>query len=70
MRITYIAAGAAGTYCGACMRDASLARALTGLGHDVLLVPLYTPLRVEGPDPSLKRVLASPRPTASTRPDP
>ena len=56
MRITYIAAGAAGSYCGACARDAALARTLIARGHAVTLVPLYTPLRTDGPDPSLPRV--------------
>ena len=56
MHITYIAAGAAGTHCGACERDAALVRALRAQGHDAQLVPLYTPLRVDGDDPSLNRV--------------
>jgi glycosyltransferase involved in cell wall biosynthesis len=30
-------------YCGTCMRDNSLARELIRQGHDVLLVPIYTP---------------------------
>jgi len=51
MRIAYLAAGAAGSYCGACACDAALARGLRAAGHDVALVPLYTPLRVDGPDP-------------------
>ena len=45
MRIIHIAAGAGGMYCGACARDAALARALIRLGHDVEIIPLYTPLR-------------------------
>lgn len=56
MRICYITAGAVGAYCGACNRDATLARALAALGHDVMLVPLYSPLLVDGPDPSIPRV--------------
>jgi len=56
MRIAYIAAGAAGSYCGACMRDAALARGLIARGHEVLFLPLYTPLRADGPVPGLKRV--------------
>lgn len=35
-------------YCGACARDAALARGLLRLGHQVEIVPLYTPLRLEG----------------------
>jgi glycosyltransferase involved in cell wall biosynthesis len=30
-------------YCGTCLRDNSLARELIRQGHDVLLVPIYTP---------------------------
>ncbi|HOX39417.1 MAG TPA: glycosyltransferase family 4 protein [Candidatus Brocadiia bacterium] len=56
MRICYITAGAAGTYCGACNRDAALARALTALGHDVAFIPLYTPMLVDGDDPSVSRI--------------
>ena len=56
MRITYIAAGAAGSYCGACARDVALCRGLIARGHDVLLVPLYTPLRSDLPMPRVERV--------------
>jgi len=47
MKIAFIAAGAAHMYCGSCLRDNALARRLLRLGHDVLFVPLYTPLRVD-----------------------
>lgn len=50
MRIVHLAAGAANMYCGACARDAAMARALIAQGHDVQMVPLYTPLRLEGFD--------------------
>lgn len=56
MRIAFLAAGAAGMICGSCLRDNAVARALLGIGADVLLVPLYTPLKVEGGDVSLDRV--------------
>ena len=56
MRIVYVAAGAAGSYCGACTRDVTLARALIARGHDVEMLPLYTPIRVDGEDPSSDRV--------------
>jgi len=56
MRITYITAGAAGMYCGSCMRDNTLVAALTQLGHDALLVPTYTPIRTDEPDVSQQRV--------------
>ncbi|NOY81236.1 MAG: glycosyltransferase family 4 protein [Kiritimatiellaeota bacterium] len=56
MRVVYIAAGAGSGHCGACARDAGLVRALIGCGHHVLMTPLYTPLAVEGADPSIDRV--------------
>lgn len=43
MRILQLTAGAAGMYCGTCLRDNSLAAALMKQGHDVTLLPLYTP---------------------------
>ena len=50
MKIAHISAGAAGMYCGTCMHNNTLARALIRQGHDVALVPLYTPLRTETTD--------------------
>ncbi len=47
MRIAYIAAGAAGTYCGACARDTSVARGLEARGHELQFVTLYTPLKAD-----------------------
>jgi glycosyltransferase involved in cell wall biosynthesis len=32
-------------YCGSCIRDNALARAMISQGHDVTLLPLYTPTR-------------------------
>src|SRR4029077_17786276 len=43
MRILLVTAGAAGMYCGSCLRDNALAAALRAAGHDVVLLPLYTP---------------------------
>jgi glycosyltransferase involved in cell wall biosynthesis len=43
MRILYLTAGAAGMYCGSCLRDNALATELLAHGHEVTLVPLYTP---------------------------
>jgi glycosyltransferase involved in cell wall biosynthesis len=57
MRILQITAGAAGMYCGSCTRDNALARALIALGHDVTLVPVYTPTRPDEPNVSRGRVL-------------
>src|SRR5215208_2813297 len=56
MRIAYIASGAAGMYCGTCLHDNSLAAALQRLGHEVALVPTYTPLRTDEPGVGLERV--------------
>lgn len=47
MRITYIAAGAGDMYCGACSRDITLLGGLISRGHDVQVMPLYTPLRTD-----------------------
>jgi glycosyltransferase involved in cell wall biosynthesis len=34
-------------YCGSCLRDNAVAAALIARGHDVTLIPLYTPLRTD-----------------------
>lgn len=47
MKYAYIATGAANMYCGSCMRDNTLVAAMKSLGHDVSMIPLYTPLRVD-----------------------
>ncbi|MBN9117684.1 MAG: glycosyltransferase family 4 protein [Planctomycetes bacterium] len=56
MRIAFITAGAAGMYCGSCMRDNTLVTALRRLGHDALLIPAYMPIKVDEPDASQNRV--------------
>jgi glycosyltransferase involved in cell wall biosynthesis len=56
MKIVYVTAGAAGMYCGSCMHDNTLATALIHQGHDVVLVPTYTPIRTDEPDMSTSRV--------------
>jgi glycosyltransferase involved in cell wall biosynthesis len=43
-------------YCGSCLRDNALATALSGRGHDVTLLPLYTPTRTDEPNVSETRV--------------
>jgi glycosyltransferase involved in cell wall biosynthesis len=57
MRIVYLAAGAAGMYCGTCLHDNTLAAALAADGDDVLLVPTYTPIRTDEEDVSQPRVM-------------
>ncbi len=43
-------------YCGTCLRDNSLASELMRQGHDVTLVPLYTPTLTDEPNVSQERV--------------
>lgn len=43
MRILSLTAGAASMYCGSCLRDNALAAELLRLGHEVTLLPFYTP---------------------------
>ncbi len=56
MKIVYIAAGAAGMYCGTCLHDNTLAAALAKRGEDILLVPTYTPIRTDEVDVSQRQV--------------
>ncbi len=55
-RVTYLTAGAAGMYCGSCMHDNTLARALNQAGCDTLLVPTYTPIRTDETDAAVDHV--------------
>jgi glycosyltransferase involved in cell wall biosynthesis len=43
-------------YCGSCLRDNALAAELVRRGHDVILMPLYTPTRTDEPNVSRSRV--------------
>ena len=43
MRILSLTAGAASMYCGSCLRDNALAAELLREGHEVTLLPFYTP---------------------------
>jgi glycosyltransferase involved in cell wall biosynthesis len=43
-------------YCGTCLRDNSLAAALMKLGHDVTLLPLYTPTLTDEANVSNERI--------------
>src|SRR5258708_27832328 len=56
MRILSITAGAAGMYCGSCLRDNALAAELIAEGHDVILLPLYTPTLTDEPNVSAGKV--------------
>ena len=44
-------------YCGSCARDNALARELLSRGHDVTLVPVYTPTRTDEPNVSRHQIL-------------
>ena len=57
MRIAYLAAGAANMYCGSCLHDNTLAAALLKIGADIVLVPTYTPMRLDEPSVSQRQVL-------------
>ncbi len=56
MRIAHITAGAGHMYCGSCLRDNTIAAAQLDAGHDVLLIPTYTPTRPEGRNVALDRI--------------
>jgi glycosyltransferase involved in cell wall biosynthesis len=56
MRILYITAGAAQMYCGSCLRDNALATEMIRRGHDVALLPMYTPTLTDEPNVSGGRV--------------
>ena len=52
MNILSITAGAADMYCGSCLRDNALAAGLIARGHDVTLLPVYTPTVTDEPNMS------------------
>lgn len=55
-RLVYLTAGAGGMYCGSCLNDNGMARALRDFGWDSLLVPCYTPIRTDAEDISVDQV--------------
>lgn len=57
MRVAYLTAGAGGMYCGSCMRDNTLVAALRRRGRDVLLIPIFSPIRTDEEDVSESGVL-------------
>src|SRR5688500_20077691 len=44
-------------YCGSCLRDNALATELIARGHDVLLLPVYTPTHTDEPNVSQNKVV-------------
>ncbi|MEI6674999.1 MAG: glycosyltransferase family 4 protein [Verrucomicrobiota bacterium] len=55
LNIVFLTPGTGGWYCGACMRDNALAKALHAAGHEVSLLPMYLPLQLD------EEMLESPR---------
>ena len=49
MRLIQLTPGTGNFYCGSCLHDNALVRALRARGHDDLMVPLYLPFVVEDP---------------------
>jgi glycosyltransferase involved in cell wall biosynthesis len=56
VRLLQITAGAGGMYCGSCLRDNALAAEMMARGHDVTLLPIYTPTRTDEPNVSEGKV--------------
>lgn len=57
MRVILLGAGASTMICGSCLRDNRLAATLIEQGRDVILMPLYTPIRTDEPSVSTRQVL-------------
>ena len=56
MKIVHLIAGAGPMYCGSCMHGNTLAAALRKAGADVILAPVYTPLRTDEENVSIDRL--------------
>ncbi len=51
MKILHFVPGSGGAfYCGNCIRDVTVVRALRALGNDVVVIPMYLPLLSDGED--------------------
>jgi glycosyltransferase involved in cell wall biosynthesis len=57
MKILAFTAGAAQMYCGSCIRDNALAAELKRQGHDIILLPIYTPTRTDEENVSEEKVV-------------
>jgi glycosyltransferase involved in cell wall biosynthesis len=55
VKLLSITAGAADMFCGSCLRDNALAAELLRRGHDVTLLPVYTPTLTDEPNMSAGR---------------
>lgn len=56
-KIIYLTAGAGGMFCGSCMHDNALVKALSNQDWNIQLVPTYTPIRTDESDVSVDQVL-------------
>jgi glycosyltransferase involved in cell wall biosynthesis len=56
VKILYLTGGAGQMYCGSCLRDNALATELISRGHDVTLLPVYTPTLTDEPNVSGDKV--------------
>jgi glycosyltransferase involved in cell wall biosynthesis len=56
MKILAFTAGAGPMYCGSCIRDNALAAEIKSQGHDLTLVPIYTPTLTDEPNVSEQKV--------------
>jgi glycosyltransferase involved in cell wall biosynthesis len=52
MNIVQITPGAGGMFCGNCFHDNTLVAGLRRLGHSVMMIPLYLPMRLDEEDQS------------------
>ena len=51
MRFLFLTPGTGHFFCGSCLRDDALGRALEALGHEVSVAPLYLPMVLEREEP-------------------
>jgi glycosyltransferase involved in cell wall biosynthesis len=56
MRILHLIAGAGPMYCGSCLHGNTLAAGLRKAGADIVLAPLYTPIRTDEENLSIDRL--------------
>ncbi len=57
LTIAFIGAGAGGRICANCLKDNALAAAVRQIGHDIVLLPAYTPLLTDEHDVSESRIV-------------
>ncbi len=56
MKIVAFTAGAGPMYCGSCIRDNALAAEIKSQGHEIILLPIYTPTHTDEPNVSEEKV--------------